>query len=222
MGAVPPAIAYGAGNVKLKAGGAPSPGMLGTGGAESLVGVASHCQGGSSVGCALLARPRTVRWRNIVSTQNQNDGQRSGPLAAVEICRGVARLLRAHGLAVVTELTLANGRRADVAGVTAAGEIWIVEVKSCLADLRSDQKWPEYRDYCDRLFFAVAPNFPQAALPSGTGLIIADRYGGEIARTAPDHKLAGARRKAMTLRMLRAAAFRLHAAIDPDGVLGET
>lgn len=165
---------------------------------------------------------RAVRWRSIVSSQKQDHGQPSGPLAAFEICRGVARLLRAHGLAVVTELSLANGRRADVAGVTAAGEIWIVEVKSCLADLRSDQKWPEYRDFCDRFFFAVAPNFPREALPSETGLIIADRYGGEIAHMVPDHKLAGARRKAMTLRMLRAAAFRLHAAIDPDGVLADT
>jgi len=179
-------------------------------------------QGHHAMSSPRARQTRAVRWRSIVSSQKQDHGQPSGPLAAFEICRGVARLLRAHGLAVVTELSLANGRRADVAGVTAAGEIWIVEVKSCLADLRSDQKWPEYRDFCDRFFFAVAPNFPREALPSGTGLIIADRYGGEIAHMVPDHKLAGARRKAMTLRMLRAAAFRLHAAIDPDGVLADT
>jgi hypothetical protein len=156
-----------------------------------------------------------------LSTRIETGGEPGGPRAAVEICRGVARLLRAHGLAVVTELSLANGRRADLAGVTAAGEIWIVEVKSCPADLRSDQKWPEYREFCDRFFFAVAPNFPREMLPSGTGLIVADRYGGEIVQTAPDHKLAAARRKAMTLRMMRAAAFRLHAALDPDGAAGD-
>jgi len=156
-----------------------------------------------------------------LSTQIERGGEASGPHVAFEICRGVARLLRAHGLAVVTELSLANGRRADLAGVTASGEIWIVEVKSCPADLRSDQKWPEYREFCDRFFFAVAPNFPREALPSGTGQIVADRYGGEIVATAPDHKLAAARRKAMTMRMLRAAAFRLQAALDPDGAAGD-
>src|SRR5262245_41133271 len=153
--------------------------------------------------------------------QIETGGEPRGPQAAFEICRGVARLLRAHGLAVVAELSLANGRRADLAGVTASGEIWIVEVKSCPADLRSDQKWPEYREFCDRFFFAVGPNFPREVLPSGTGQIVADRYGGEIVATAPDHKLAPARRKAMTMRMLRTAAFRLQAALDPDGAAGD-
>jgi hypothetical protein len=85
------------------------------------------------------------------------------------------------------------------------------------ADFRGDHKWPEYREFCDRFFFAVGPDFPREVLPQDAGLIIADRYGGEIIRAAPEHKLAGARRKAMTLRMLRAAAFRLHATVDPEG-----
>ena len=127
----------------------------------------------------------------------------------------------AHGMAVVAEVTLASGRRADLVGVAASGEIWIVEVKSSLADFRADLKWPEYRDFCDRLFFAVASTFPSDVLPSEAGLIIADRFGGEIIRSAPEHKLAGARRKAMTLRMLRAAAFRLQATIDPEGFYGD-
>jgi hypothetical protein len=143
------------------------------------------------------------------------DGRQSP--AAFDIFRGVARLLKAHGLAVVGELALASGRRADVVGVSDGGDIWIVEIKSCLEDFRADQKWPEYRQFCDRLFFAVAPDFPRAVLPDDTGLIIADRYGGEIVRAAPEHKLAGARRRAMTLRALRATAFRLQAAIDPEG-----
>ena len=58
-------------------------------------------------------------------------------------------------MAPVSEVSLANGRRADVAAVAASGEIWIVEIKSSVEDFRTDQKWPEYRDYCDRLFFAV-------------------------------------------------------------------
>ena len=120
-------------------------------------------------------------------------------------------------MAPVSEVSLANGRRADIAAVAASGEIWIVEIKSSIEDFRTDQKWPEYRDYCDRLFFAVAPAFPREILPADTGLIIADRYGGEIVRAAPEHKLAGARRKAVTLRLVHTAAFRLQAAIDPEG-----
>ncbi|KAB2911712.1 MAG: MmcB family DNA repair protein [Hyphomicrobiaceae bacterium] len=143
------------------------------------------------------------------------DGRQSP--AAFDICRGVARVLKAHGFAVVTEVALANGRRADVAAVAEGGEIWIVEIKSCIEDFRADEKWPEYRDYCDRLFFAVAPGFPSEVLPPDAGLVIADRYGGEIVRPAPEHKLAAARRKAVTLRMLRVAAGRLQGAIDPDG-----
>ena len=120
-------------------------------------------------------------------------------------------------MAPVSEVSLANGRRADIAAVAASGEIWIVEIKSSVEDFRTDQKWPEYRDYCDRLFFAVAPAFPREILPADTGLVIADRYGGEILRPAPEHKLAGARRKAVTLRLVHTAAFRLQAAIDPEG-----
>jgi hypothetical protein len=132
-----------------------------------------------------------------------------------EVCRGVGRLLRALSFAVVNELPLPNGRRADVVGLSPSGDIWIVEVKSCLEDLRVDAKWPEYRDFSDALFFAVAPDFPHAVLPSDTGLILADRYGGEIVRQAPETRLAAARRKAMTLRFARAAAFTLQGLADP-------
>lgn len=147
------------------------------------------------------------------------DGRQSP--AAFDIGRGVARLLKAHGLAAVSEVSLANGRRADAMGVADSGEIWIVEIKSCLEDFRSDQKWPEYREFCDRLFFAVAPDFPREVLPDETGLIVADRYGGEIVRAAPEHRLAGARRKAMTLRLARTAAMRLQGLIDPEGGFGD-
>ena len=95
------------------------------------------------------------------------DGRQSA--AAFDICRGVARVLRLHGMATVSEVSLANGRRADVARVDGKGEIWIVEIKSSIEDFRADRKWPEYRDFCDRLFFAVAPAFPREILPPDTG-----------------------------------------------------
>lgn len=104
---------------------------------------------------------------------------------------------------------MANGRRADLMGVTGSGEIWIVETKSCLEDFAVDQKWPEYRDYCDRFFFAVTEDFPRELIPGDVGLMVADGFGGAILREAPHQPLAGARRKAVTLLFARLAAQRL-------------
>ena len=156
-------------------------------------------------------------------TKTLEDHNKDGEAAAAPapltgapaILRGVQRLLAAHGLESVAEMALGNGRRADVMGVSAQGIIWIVEIKSSIADFRTDQKRPEYRDYCDRLFFAVEPDFPAGILPADTGLILADRYGGEIVRDAPELRLAGARRKAVTLAFARAAAGRLRYVLDP-------
>jgi hypothetical protein len=135
--------------------------------------------------------------------------------AAPAICRGALRLLHALGLAAVAELPLRSGRRADLVALGESGEFWIVEVKSCLADFRADRKWQEYRLYCDRLLFAVAPEFPATVLPADAGLIVADCFGGVLVREAPLHALAAARRKAMLVRFGRAAAARLTARIDP-------
>ena len=62
------------------------------------------------------------------------DGRQSAHAAAVQ--RGVGRLLRLQGFAMVTELPLATGRRADVVGLSGHGEIWIVEIKSSIEDFR--------------------------------------------------------------------------------------
>jgi hypothetical protein len=142
------------------------------------------------------------------------DGRQSA--AAAAIARGVRRLLAGHGWMSLTEVGLANGRRADVIALDDKGGIAIVEVKSSPEDFRSDSKWPEYRDYCDRFYFAVAPDFPVALLPEDTGLILADRFGGDIVRPAPAHALAPARRKALVLRLARLAMGRVHRGDDPD------
>ena len=128
---------------------------------------------------------------------------------AQQIARGVLRLLMDHGYAGVTEMTLANGRRADIAALGPGGEISIIEIKSSVADFRSDQKWPEYRPFCDRFYFAVNHDFPQDLIPGEAGLIIADAFGGAILREPEYEKLAAARRKAVTLRFARLAATRL-------------
>jgi hypothetical protein len=114
------------------------------------------------------------------------------------------------GFSPLVEVTLANGRRADVMGVDAAGEIVIIEVKSCLTDFATDQKWPDYLPFCDRFFFAVDCDFPRERIPAEVGLIVADGFGGAILREAVAKKLAAPRRKAVTLGFARLAAMRLH------------
>ena len=141
--------------------------------------------------------------------------RRQSPTAAA-VQRGVCRLLRAHGFATVTELSLASGRRVDVMAVNGSGAIWAIEIKSSLADLRADFKWPEYEEFCDRLYFAIPAEMPAEAMPQQPGLMVADRFGAEILRDPEDRLLPAARRKAVTLRFARAAALRLHSLADPN------
>jgi hypothetical protein len=142
------------------------------------------------------------------------DGRQSP--GALGIQRGVRRLFAQLGHATLPEFTLANGRRADVIALAPDGRLTIVEIKSSVADFRADRKWPDYRDFCDRFFFAIAETVPAEILPESTGLIVADGFGAAILRDPPEHPLAGARRKAVTLRFAHAAAGLLHALADPE------
>ena len=116
---------------------------------------------------------------------------------------------------MLAELPLGNGRRADLVAIDRAAAITIVEVKSGRADFLADRKWQAYLGFCDRFYFAVDRDFPAALLPAGEGLIVADRFAGEIVREAPLRPLSAARRKAMLLRFARLAATRLHALVGP-------
>ena len=147
------------------------------------------------------------------------DGRQSE--TALAVARGTARLLHAHGFSVVSELPLPSGRRADLVALDAAGTVWIVEIKSSVADFRADQKWPDYRAHCDRLFFATSLEVPCEIFPPDCGLIVADAFGAEFKCEAPAHKLPAATRKAMMLLFARAAALRLQSLIDPTGPYGE-
>jgi hypothetical protein len=124
------------------------------------------------------------------------DGRQSD--TALAIARGTMRLLHAHGFSVVSELPLASGRRADLVALDGKGEIWIVEIKSSVADFRADQKWMDYRLHCDRLFFATCQDVPCEIFP-------------------PEHKLPAATRKSMMLAFGRTAALRLQSLVDPHG-----
>lgn len=128
---------------------------------------------------------------------------------AAEIVRGAQRMLAELGLASLTEVTLANGRRADLMAVGPKGEIVIVEVKSCVQDFATDQKWPEYAPYCDRFYFAVDCDFPKERIPDTCGMMVCDGFGGAVLRECDVSLLNAARRKAVTLSFARLAAARL-------------
>jgi hypothetical protein len=138
---------------------------------------------------------------------------------ALRVQRGVMRFLREqHDYAAYSEVPLANGRRADVLGIGPGGEIWIVEIKSSLADFQADSKWPAYKDYCDRFFFAKPPELDPDIFPVSEGLMVGDNHDGAILRMAGHAPLAPARRKALMLKLARLGADRIHTLMDPrDG-----
>ena len=141
------------------------------------------------------------------------------PMPGQRLARGVARELLRLGFAPVTELVPARGLRVDVMALGPKGEIWVVECKSSRADFLSDRKWQGYLEWCDRFFWAVDTDFPQALLPEGAGVILADAYGAEIATMAPEHRLAPARRKKITSLFAHHAARQLLALRDPGAMI---
>jgi hypothetical protein len=143
------------------------------------------------------------------------DGRQSE--TALAVARGTMRLLRALGFNAISELPLPSGRRADLVALNERGEIWIVEIKSSVEDLRADHKWEDYRAHCDRLFFAFTQALPPEIFPRDTGLIVADAYGAHMLCDAPEHRLPAPTRKLMTVRFAMAAALRMNRLIDPQG-----
>lgn len=133
---------------------------------------------------------------------------------AALIARGVCRALEERGYASLVEFPLANRRRADILALGRGGELIIVEIKRSAADFRSDRKWPSYRDYSDRLYFAVPNDFPTALIPEACGLFLADAFDAVLLRDACPTPLTPARRRALTLRFARTAAARLHRVLD--------
>jgi hypothetical protein len=131
------------------------------------------------------------------------------------LARGCARALREFDFTCLEEFVPAPGLRVDLMAVGPRGELWIVECKSSRADFQSDNKWQGYLDWCDKYFWAVDAAFPTELLPPDTGLIVADAYGGEIVRDAPENRLPPARRKKLTLKLARNCADRLRAFTDP-------
>lgn len=160
---------------------------------------------------------------NLGKANPLEDGRQSQRALAVR--RGVQKLFIDMGHAMLPEVTLATGRRADLMALTAKGEFWIVEIKSSVQDMQVDRKWPDYRAFCDRLFFATLPDVPADIFPQECGFMVSDGYGADLLREAPHHPLAAASRKALLLRFARSGAQRMLAAelagIDVAGLPDE-
>ncbi|MCO5146247.1 MAG: MmcB family DNA repair protein [Aquamicrobium sp.] len=150
---------------------------------------------------------------DIFARDPHEDGRQSE--RALTVQRGVRRMLRLAGWSSIPEVTLRSGRRADIMAVAENGDITIIEIKSSLADLRADAKWHEYREFCDRYYFAAPAALGIGPFPEDAGFIAADDYGAAILREAEVHRLAAARRRMLLLQFARLAADRLHLAADP-------
>ena len=133
------------------------------------------------------------------------------------VCRAASRFCARLGWAPLAEVPLPNGRRADLLALLPDGGFAVIEVKSCARDFLSDGKWPEYRDFCDRLYFAVDLDFPQALIPTEVGLLVTEGRDATRLREAPVHPLAPARRRSLLHRYAVTAAGRLAALQDPAG-----
>jgi hypothetical protein len=143
----------------------------------------------------------------------------AGPSPAIVLARGVCRALDQLGYVSLTEFPLANGQRADILALGRTGDLVIVEIKSSVADFRADRKWTGYREFADRLYFAVPNDFPAILIPEECGLLVADAFGAAVLREGTTTALPAARRRALTLRFARVGAARLRRQLDPQAAL---
>ena len=140
---------------------------------------------------------------------------------ALGVARGIARLFARNEIWCVPEMMLKGGRRTDLMGIDARGNVIIVEIKVSRADLLGDTKWLDYLDHCDRFYWGLAAHLDRAVMetsvfrPDQCGIIVADGYDAEILRPAPLLPLAAARRKVEVERLARAALRRLTVLGDP-------
>jgi len=135
--------------------------------------------------------------------------------AAADVARGVCRTFHDLGFQPLVEMRLASGRRVDVIGLDRKGRFAVAEIKTSLGDFRADRKWREYLAYCDLFFFAVASGFPRGALPAETGLIVADRFGGDVLRPGIGGTMIEATRRRQTLLFALKAGGRLYRSQEP-------
>lgn len=74
-----------------------------------------------------------------------------------------------------------GSRRADVIGSKISGDLVLIEVKSSVADFRTDSKWTEYLEFADRVFLAFTKEVARkiydnpelkARIPKRVGILV--------------------------------------------------
>lgn len=77
-------------------------------------------------------------------------------------------------------------RRADVIGNKISGDLVLIEVKSSVADFKSDAKWHEYLKFADRVYLAFTVDVARkinkdkelmSRIPSRVGVLVLSEYG---------------------------------------------
>lgn len=137
------------------------------------------------------------------------------PENQLAIRRAAAQLCAQSAWAVLHELPLPNGRRADLFALRPDGGFVCIEVKSGIRDFMTDLKWPEYLTFCDEFYFAIDSFFPSDLVPHEAGIIVTSDREADIIRAAPIQPLPPARRRALLHRFATVAAARLNALEDP-------
>ena len=128
---------------------------------------------------------------------------------AAEILRGVSRFLAERGECSLAEFTLKSGRRVDLIALDRKGIVTVVEIKSSVADYRSDKSGMNTSSIATVFFSRLPPIFllrccqNRVASFSPTVLALCP------SRAARGH-VQCARRKALMLRFARTSAARLH------------
>lgn len=139
-------------------------------------------------------------------------------LTADRITTAIARMINERGESCLREFTLKSGRRVDIIALGRDGIITVIEVKSSRQDFQSDRKWPEYLEWADRFYFAVAEDFPREILPGPDqcGIIVTDGFDCLSVQDAPLTKMNAQRRNHLTRRLANTAMRRLEFGTDPE------
>lgn len=111
-------------------------------------------------------------------------------------------------------LTTWGKHKADVVAVNRKGHIVIVEVKSCMADFKTNSK-TDYIPFCNQFYWAFTQKFWEESsvrelIPTGTGVLILGTTSGLIksVKSCRVRTMNGKIKKDMVLRMAwRAATY---------------
>ncbi len=143
-------------------------------------------------------------------------------LDSATVARGVSRMFYRHNIMIQSEISLKGHRRVDLMGITAKGDVVVIEIKCSRADLLNDNKWQDHLGYCDQYYWAVPMGFDLSPfdqeffMPERCGLIVADSYDAEMIRPAKRVALAPARRKVEVQNLALRAMRRMMIMADPE------